>query len=79
MDEFTIKRQGIEDYVLIEDRTSILEAYHDKNEMFNLEKFAVSPSNNLRYDEYNAYLTLAEAEKVLHALQSFVDKKRKNE
>ncbi|OMD76837.1 hypothetical protein [Paenibacillus odorifer] len=82
LDEFTIKRQGIEDYVLIEGITSmksILEVYHDKNEMFIMEKFAVSPTNNLRYDEYNAYLTLEQAEKVLHSLQSFVDKKRREE
>jgi hypothetical protein len=83
LDELTIKRQGIEDYVLLVEgpssMKSILEVYHDKNDLFNLEKFAVSPRNNLRYDEYNAYLTLDEAEKVLCSLQAFVEKHKKRE
>ncbi|MNB85007.1 hypothetical protein D3C75_318910 [compost metagenome] len=81
LDEFTIKRRGIQDYVLIEGQTglrSILEVYHDENELFNIEKFAVSPSNNLRYDEYNAYLTVDEAEKILQSLQGFVEKCRRD-
>ncbi|MCM3257081.1 hypothetical protein M3664_04700 [Paenibacillus lautus] len=79
LDEFTIRRNGIEDYVLIEGglkTKTFLEAYHDKNALFFLESFTVSSSNNLRYNEFDACLTVEEAEKILYSLQRFVNKNK---
>ncbi|KJD46704.1 hypothetical protein [Paenibacillus terrae] len=80
LDEFTIKRFGIQDYVLIEESSplkSILEAYHNQYCMFILEKFSVSPQNNLKYSEFDVCLSVAEAEKILVSLQNFVEKNKR--
>ncbi|UKS27365.1 hypothetical protein LOZ80_39050 [Paenibacillus sp. HWE-109] len=84
IDEFTKKRIGVLDYVLIEDEHTesfrkIFEAFHDQNELFNLESFYVSKKNGLIHEEFNAYLPVDEAEKLLEPLQNFVDKYKKDD
>lgn len=80
LDELSKKRFGIQDYLLIEENDpykKILEAYHDKNGMFILERFFVSSQNNLKHTEYTVCLTVDEAELILESLQGFVEKNKR--
>ncbi|GFZ93581.1 hypothetical protein GCM10008018_45030 [Paenibacillus marchantiophytorum] len=84
IDEFTMKRIDVLDYVLIEDEHTesfrkIFETFHDQNALFNLESFYVSKKNGLIHEDFNAYLTVKEAEKLLKPLQNFVDKHKKED
>lgn len=79
LDEFTQKRLGVMDYVLIKDETrrnvrEIFEAYHDTNGIFTLSNFIVSLESNLKDPSsgFEAYIIAKDAEKILIPLQNFV-------
>lgn len=79
LDEFTQKRLGVMDYVLIKDETrrnvrEIFEAYHDTNGIFTLSNFIVSLESNLKDPSsgFEAYIIAQDAEKILIPLQNFV-------
>lgn len=79
LDEFTQKRLGIMDYVLLKDEVrgnvrEIFEAYHDKNGIYTLDNYTVSLENNLKYYDsgFAAYLNSYDVEKIFSSLQNFV-------
>ncbi|WP_199614451.1 hypothetical protein [Paenibacillus alkalitolerans] len=83
LDEFTKKRLKIEDYVLVEDETRgkyhrIFEVYHDDNEIYTLEKYTVDLNTGERVDENQIYLNVWDAEKIIQSLQSYIEKRSKN-
>lgn len=83
IDEFTIKRLGVLDYVLIEDDQTesfrkIFEVFHDQNALFSLISFYVSKNNGLIHEEFNAYLTVNEVEKLLIPMQNFIELHKKD-
>ncbi|OMF51001.1 hypothetical protein [Paenibacillus peoriae] len=82
LDEFTKKRTGVLDYLLLIDESTdmfrhVFEAYHDENKILSMEKFSVSKRNNLKYDEFNAYLSVDEAEKLVLFLLKFIERNKK--
>ncbi|NEZ45454.1 hypothetical protein [Paenibacillus alvei] len=79
LDEFSIRRLGIEDYVLItNDKTdsykSVFESYHTLDGIFCIEKFHVHEKNNMKHEEFSVYITPGEAKKLLKSLVGFIEK-----
>ncbi|MBT2759948.1 hypothetical protein [Paenibacillus sp. ISL-20] len=84
IDELTRKRQELLDYILVSDESNntyktIFEVYHDKNQIFSMEKFNVMKRKNLRCDEFNVYLSPEEAETILPSLQKFIEQNKKSD
>ncbi|WP_064199056.1 hypothetical protein [Brevibacillus brevis] len=85
LDEFTKKRLGVRDYVLLKDELrgnlrNIFEAYHDNNGIFTMDNYTVFLENNLKYYDsgFTAHLTPFDAEKIINSLQNFVDLHKEN-
>ncbi|OAB41308.1 hypothetical protein [Paenibacillus glacialis] len=79
LDEVAIKRRGVEGHVLISDNDhkiyrTFFEAYHDENEILNLEKIAVNKETGEANYESELYLTLSDAKLLIKTVQDFIDK-----
>jgi hypothetical protein len=79
-DELTIKRDGVKGYQLVSDNTigdfrTVVEAYHDKNEMFCLESHTIKLSTGEVESDGELYFkSVDEIKQLIKSLQHYVQR-----